>query len=83
MNLLVGVGEQQDPGSRTRVEFLKVSKRLGKLIGIDGTDRLDALRRQYEPEARGNPSNTIEVASLLETVMTDPTWGWCSSALAT
>ena len=59
MNLLVGVVEQQDPGSRTRVEFLKVSKRLAKPIGIDGTERLDALRTPYEPEARGNPRTQL------------------------
>ena len=82
MDLLVGVGEQQVPGSRTRVEFLKVSKRLAKLVGIDGTDRLDALRTPYEPEARDIPSDA-EVAALLETVIADPTWGWCSWALAT
>ncbi|EAU73928.1 hypothetical protein [Synechococcus sp. RS9916] len=82
MDLLVGVGEQQVPGSRTRVEFLKVSKRLAKLVGVEGTDRLDALRTPYEPEARDIPSDA-EVAWLLETVMADPTWGWCSWALAT
>ena len=82
MDLLVGVGEHQKPGSRTRVEFLKVSKRLAKLVGIDGTDRLDALRTPYEPEARDIPSDA-EVSSLLETVIADPTWGWCSWALAT
>lgn len=82
MDLLVGVGEQQEPDSRTRVEFLKVSKRLAKLVGIEGTDRLDTLRTPYEPEARDIPSDA-EVASLLETVMADSTWGWCSWALAT
>lgn len=82
MDLIVGVGEQQGPGSRTRVEFLKGSKRLAKLVGIDGNDRLDALRTPYVPEARDIPSDA-EVASLLETVMADPTWGCCSWALAT
>ena len=82
MDLLVGIGEQQEPGSRTRLEFLKVSKRLAKLVGIDGTDRLDALRTPYEPEARDVPSEA-EVASLLEKVIQDPTWGWCCWALAT
>ena len=82
MDLLVGIGEQQEPGSRTRLEFLKVSKRLAKLVGIDGTDRLDALRTPYEPEARDVPSEA-DVASLLEKVIEDPTWGWCCWALAT
>ena len=45
MDLLVGVGEQQKPGSRTRLEFLKVSKRLAKLLRVEGTDRLDDLKR--------------------------------------
>ena len=35
MDLLVGVGEQQKPGSRTRLEFLKVSKRLAKLLRVE------------------------------------------------
>lgn len=82
MDLLFGIGEQQEPGSRTRLEFLKVSKRLAKLFGIDGSDRRDGLRTPYEPEARDVPSEA-EVASLLEKVIQDPTWGWCCWALAT
>ena len=61
MDLHVGIGEQQEPGSRTRHEFLKVSKRLAKLVGIEGSDRLDTLRTPYEPEARDVPSEA-EVA---------------------
>ena len=53
---------------------MKVSKRLAKLVGIEGTDRLEALRTPYEPEARDIPADA-EVASLIETVMADPTWG--------
>ena len=45
MDLLVAVGEQQEPGTRTRQEFLKVAKRLAGLVGIDDTDRLDALHQ--------------------------------------
>ena len=82
MDLLFGIGEQQEPGSRTRLEFLKVSKRLAKLFGIDGSDRRDGLRTPYEPEARDVPSEA-EVASLLEKVIQDPSWGWCCWALAT
>jgi hypothetical protein len=33
MDLLVADGEQQDPGTRTRQEFLKVAKRLAVLSG--------------------------------------------------
>lgn len=43
MDLLGAVGKQQEPGTRTRQECLKVAKRLAVLVGIDGTGRLDAL----------------------------------------
>ena len=82
MDLLVGVGEQQKPGSRTRLEFLKVSKRLAKLLRVEGTDRLDDLKTPYEPEARDIPSDA-EIQQVVEAVISDPTWGWATWALAT
>ena len=82
MDLLVGVGEQQKPGSRTRLEFLKVSKRLAKLLRVEGTDRLDDLKTPYEPEARNIPSDA-EIQQVVEAVISDPTWGWATWALAT
>ena len=82
MDLLVAVGEKQEPGSRTRQEFLKVAKRTAKLVGIDGTDRLDELKTPYEPAVRDVPSDAV-VAALLEKVAGDPTWGWPTWALAT
>ena len=82
MDLLVGVGEQQKPGSRTRLEFLKVSKRLAKLLRVEGTDRLDDLKTPYEPEARDIPSDA-EIRQVIEAVINAPTWGWATWALAT
>lgn len=82
MDLLVAVGEKQEPGSRTRQEFLKVSKRVAKLVGIEGTERLDELKTPYEPAVREVPSDQV-VADLLEQVIDDPTWGWPTWAIAT
>ena len=82
MDLLVGVGEKQQPGSRTRLEFLKVSKRLAKLMRIEGTERLDDLKTPYEPEARDIPSDQ-QIQQVVESLISDPTWGWPTWALAT
>ena len=82
MDLMVATANNTEPGSRTRLEFLKVSKRMAKLVGITGTDRLDALRTPYEPEVRDVPADKT-IDSLLERVGEDPTWGWCTWALAT
>ena len=82
MDLLVAIGDQQQPGSRTRQEFLKVAKRLALLVGIEGTDRLDALRTPYEPGVREVPSDEEIVDFMGEN---DPTsiWVWATWALAT
>ena len=34
MDLMVATANNTEPGSRTRLEFLKVSKRMAKLVGI-------------------------------------------------
>ena len=57
MDLLVAVGDQQTPGSRTRQEPLKVFKRLADLMGVDGTERLDAIKTPYEPGVPEEPSD--------------------------
>ena len=80
MDLLVAVGSQQEPGSRTRQESLKVFKRLAVLLKIDGTDRLDELRTPYEPGVREIPSDE-QVLALLEAMPTDHQWSWMTLAL--
>ena len=82
MDLLVATANNTEDGSRTRLESCKVLKRLAKLVGITGTDRLDALRTPYEPEVRDVPGSDA-VAALVEQVIDHPTWGWCTWALAT
>lgn len=39
MDLLVAVGNNTEPVSRTHQEALKVFKRMAKLVGIEGTER--------------------------------------------
>ena len=73
MDLLVAVGEQQQPGSRTRPEFLKVAKRLAVLVGIEGTDRLDAIRTPYEPAERELPTEE-QLVALLEAMPKGHQW---------
>ena len=82
MDLMVATANTTSPGTRTRQEFLKVSKRVAKLVGIDGTERLDALKTPYEPEVRDVPADET-IAELVDSVADDPTWGWCLWALAT
>ena len=82
MDLLVSTAANTKAGSRTRLESVKVLKRLAVLVGITGTERLDSLRTPYEPEVRDVPDNAA-VAALLERVIDNPTWGWCTWALAT
>ena len=69
MDLLMAIGKQQEPGSRTRLESLKVSKRLAKLMKIEGAKRLDELKTQYEPGVRDLP-NELDVAGFLAVIDT-------------
>ena len=69
MNLLMAIGEQQEPGSRTRLEFLKVSKLLAKLMKIEGAERLDELKTPYELGVRDFP-NEQDVAGFLAVIDT-------------
>ena len=82
VDLLAEIAKQQQPGTRTRQEFLKVSKRLAKLVGLGDLERLDALRTPYEPSQRDVPSQEA-VAELVKQVANNPEWGCCMWALAT
>lgn len=80
MDLLVAVGDKQTPGSRTRQEFLKVAKRLAVLVGVDGTDRLDAMKTPYEPAARDVPSDESLLA-LISAMPAGHKYAWMTQAL--
>ena len=82
MDLLVAVGGEQEPGTRTRQEFLKVAKRLAILVGIEGTDRLDALRTTYEPAERELPTEE-QLKALLDAMPDGHQWSWPLWALIT
>ena len=82
MDLLVAVASRTTAGSRTRLESCKVLKRLAKLIGLDGTERLDALRTPYEPGERTLPSDA-ELKAFLNHIDASATWRWCCWALVT
>ena len=71
MDLLVATANNTEAGSRTRLESCKVLKRLAKLVGLTGTDRLDALRTPYEPEVRDVPGSDA-VEALVEQVIDHP-----------
>ena len=82
MDLLVEVGNATEPGSRTRVEALKTFKRMAKLVGVDGTERLDEIRTPYEPAPRDIPSDE-EIRELLLRIDRNHKWAWPTWALAT
>jgi integrase len=82
MDLLVAVGEQQEPGSRTRQEFLKIAKRMAKLVGLDGTAQLDEIRTPYEPAPREVPDDQ-ELLELLNQIPREHRWAWPTWALST
>lgn len=48
-DLLVAVTDTTAAGSRSRLESCKVLMRLGKLVGLEGVEQLDAIRTPYEP----------------------------------
>ncbi|NKB75363.1 MAG: hypothetical protein GKR83_12665 [Synechococcus sp. s2_metabat2_7] len=82
MDLLVAVASRTTAGSRTRLESCKVLKRMTKLVGLEGTDRLDALRTPYEPGERQLPSDA-ELKAFLIHLDQSSEWRWCLWALAT
>ena len=82
MDLLVAVGNNTEPGSRTRQKALKVFKRMAKLVGIEGTERLDEIRTPYEPTPREIPSDE-EILSLLSGIDPQHRWAWPTWALVT
>ena len=82
MDLMVAVGNSTEPGSRTRVEALKTFKRMAKLVGITGTERLDEIRTPYEPAPRDIPSDEA-IAAFLLNLDRDHRWAWPTWALST
>ena len=80
VDLLVAVAASTVAGSRTRLESCKVFKRLGKLAGLEGVERLDALRTPYEPGRRELPGDDA-LLELLERTRSHPAYGWCTAAL--
>jgi len=80
-DLLVAVAASTVAGSRTRLESCKVFKRLGKLAGLEGLERLDAIRTPYEPGQRELPGDET-LLEILERTRSHPAYGWCTAALA-
>jgi hypothetical protein len=83
-DLLVAVARSTETGSRTRLEACKVFKRLGKLAGLEGLERLDELRSktQYRPERRDLPTDE-ELQCLLNGMPPEHQWSWPTWALVT
>ena len=82
VELLVAVAATTEAGSRTRLEFTKVAKRLGKVAGLEGLEQLDSLRGSYEPAERVLPSDE-ELAALLERIDLQHQYGWLTWAAIT
>ena len=82
MDLLVAVAGSTAPGSRSRLEACKVFKRVAKLVGVEGTERLDAIRTPYEPGQRELPSDE-ELAALLLRLDQAHKYSWITWALVT
>jgi hypothetical protein len=74
-DLLVAVASTTETGSRTRLESCKVFKRLGKLAGLEGLERLDELRSktQNRPERRDLPTDE-ELLQLMKSVPAGHQW---------
>ena len=79
-DLLVAVAGRTEAGSRTRLESVKVFRRLGKLAGLSDLEQLDALRTPYEPAERQLPSDA-QLLELLERTRSHPKYGWLTAAL--
>ena len=82
MDLLVVVAGSTAPGSRSRLEACKVFKRVAKLVGVEGTERLDAIRTPYEPGQRDLPSDE-ELTALLLRLDQAHKYSWITWALVT
>lgn len=90
MDLMVKAIQSTEPGSRSRSEATKVYKRVAKLVGIEGTDRIDDLRGTYQPKRTMNPPNREKVAHILDVCRFatsrkggGPMWqGWVLAAIA-
>ncbi len=80
-DLLVAVAEDKTtPATKSRLEICKQFKRLGKLAGLEGLDRLDEIKNGYEPQQREFPDEE-QLIELVEQLRSDEKWGWCTAAL--
>jgi hypothetical protein len=79
---LVLTASSTTPGSRSRLESVKVFKRLARQQGLSGNlDQLTDLQGNYEPAPRSLPEDDA-LLPLLDALR--PTkWGWCYAAMAT
>ena len=82
IDLVVAVASKLEPGSRTYQEFLKVGKRMARLIKLDGLERIDEIRTPYEPGERELPGDK-RVAELLVDMDHGHKYAWMTWALAT
>lgn len=80
--LLLAVASATTAGSRTRLESVKVLKRLARCAGLEGAEQLDALRTPYEPGERNLPSEE-QLRELLERLPAGHKYSWATWALAT
>ena len=81
-DLLVAVANTTAAGSRSRLESCKVLKRVGKLVGLEGVDRLDEIRTPYEPKERDLPGEP-ELIELMNELPPEHKWSWPTWALIT
>ena len=79
-DLLVAEAGRTAAGSRSRLESCKVYKRLAKLGGLQGLERLDNLRTTYEPAERNLPTDE-QLLALLERTRSHQKYGWLTAAL--
>ena len=81
-DLLVAVANTTAAGSRSRLESCKVLKRLGKLVGLEGVEQLDAIRTPYEPAERDLPGDDL-LEELVKNIGSHTKYGWATWALIT
>jgi integrase len=79
--LAATISTKTEPGSRSRLESVKVYRRLGKLVGLEGLEQLSELMGTYSPEERDLPSEEALEAFL--TAIRPTKWGWVTCAAAT
>lgn len=67
MDLMIEAINSTKKLSRTRYEACKTFKRVAKLLDIQGTQRIDALRVMPTPKKQINPPNQEKLRKILET----------------